>query len=84
MQGLIILVVLIAVPAAVAMYIFGKPRFVEKRRARLRRRPSPEGLEDVLARNVGLYRQLPGDLRSELHEHVNVFLNEKRFLGLGG
>jgi len=84
MQGLIIIAVLIAVPTAVAIYIFGKPRFVEARRARIRRRPSPEGLEDVLLSNVGLYRQLPGDLRSELHGHVNVFLSEKRFLGLGG
>ena len=84
MQGLIILAVLIGVPTAVAMYMFGKPRFVAARRARIRRRPSPEGLDDVLSRNVGLYRRLPGDLRSELHGHVNVFLNEKRFLGLGG
>jgi len=84
MQGLLILSVLIAVPMAVAMYIVLKPRFVDARRARVRRRPSPEGLEDVLSKNVGLYRQLPGDLRSELHGHVNVFLNEKRFLGLGG
>jgi Mlc titration factor MtfA (ptsG expression regulator) len=84
MQGLIILAVLIAVPAAVAIYIFGKPGRVAARRARIRERPSPEGLEDVLSRNVGLYQQVPDDLRSQLHGHVNVFLSEKRFLGLGG
>ena len=84
MQGLIIFAVLIAVPAAVALYLFGKPQLVNARRARLRQRPPPEGLEDVLSRNVGLYRKLPEKLRSELHGHVNVFLNEKRFLGLGG
>jgi len=84
MQGLIIFLVLIAVPLAVGLYFFYKPRLVKRRRAQIRQRPNPEGLEDVLLRNVGLYSLLPDHLRSELRGHVNVFLSEKRFLGLGG
>jgi len=84
MQGLIIFSVLIAVPVAVGLYLFMKPGLVRKRWARIRQRPSPDGLEEVLARNVGLYSRLTEDLRSELKGHINVFLSEKRFLGLGG
>ena len=37
-----------------------------------------------MSRNIGLYSLVPDDLQAELHGHINVFLNEKRFLGLGG
>lgn len=84
MKGLTIFLVMIAAPVAFGLYWFIKPRLVRKRRLRLRERPPPEGLEDVLSRNVGLYLLLPDDLRTELHGHINVFLNEKRFLGVGG
>ena len=84
MKALTIFLVMIAVPAAFGLYWFIKPRLVENRRRRLRKRPPPEGLEEVLSRNVGLYSLLPDDLRAELHGHINVFLNEKRFLGVGG
>ena len=84
MKGLVIFLVMISVPAAIGLYWFIKPRVVSKRRMRLRERPPPEGLEEVLSRNVGLYSRLPDDLREELHGHVNVFLNEKRFRGVAG
>jgi len=84
MKGLVIFLVMIAVPVAIGLYWYIKPKVVRRRRMRLRQRPSPEGLEEVLSRNVGLYSRLPNDLREELHGHVNVFLNEKRFRGVGG
>ena len=37
-----------------------------------------------MSRNIGLYSLVPDDLQAEPHGHINVFLNEKRFLGLGG
>jgi Mlc titration factor MtfA (ptsG expression regulator) len=75
---------MIAVPAALVLYWTLKPRLVRKRRAQLRKRSSPDGLEDVLSRNIGLYAKLPPDLRAELRGHINVFLNEKRFRGEAG
>jgi len=84
MKALTIFLVMIAVPAAFGLYWLIKPRLVENRRRRLRKRPPPEGVKEVLSRNVGLYSLLPDDLRAELHGHINVFLNEKRFLGVGG
>lgn len=73
-----------ALPAAIVLYWTIKPKLVRKRRQRLRERPHPEGLEDVLARNIGLYSRLPRELQAELRGHVNVFLSEKRFRGEGG
>lgn len=84
MKALTIFLVMIAAPAAFGLYWLIKPRLVKRRRKRLREQPAPEGLEEVLSRNVGLYSLLPDDLRAELHGHINVFLNEKRFLGVGG
>jgi len=84
MKALAIFLVMIAVPAAFGLYWFIKPKLVEKRRTRLREQPPPVGLEEVLSRNVGLYSLLPDELRADLHGHINVFLNEKRFRGVGG
>jgi len=84
MTGLIIFLVMVAVPAAIVLYWVIRPRLQRKRRIRIRELPPPEGLEQVLSQNVGLYSLLPGDLQAELHGHVNVFLREKRFRGVGG
>jgi Mlc titration factor MtfA (ptsG expression regulator) len=75
---------IIAVPVAIGLYLLIKPRLVEKRRERLRRQPLPPGVEEILTRNVGLYSRLPDAERQQLHGHVNVFLEEKRFLGVAG
>ena len=84
MKVLAIILVMTAIPAAVAFYFPLKRRLVRRRRSRLRSRPLPDGVEEILSRNIGLYSLLPDDLQAELHGHINVFLNEKRFLGLGG
>lgn len=84
MKELIVFLVIISVPVAIGLYLVIKPKLVHKRRARLRGQPLPQGVEDILSRNVGLYSLLPDEQREQLHGHVNVFLEEKRFLGLGG
>ena len=84
MNGLAFFLVLMAVPLAMVLYWIYKPRYVRRRRAKLRERPNPEGLEDVLSRNIGLYTLLPAELKQELLGHINVFLNEKRFRGVNG
>lgn len=84
MKALAIILLMIAVPVAMVLYWIYKPKFVQRRRMELRARPHPEGLEEVLSRNVGLYSLLPPDLQTELRGHINVFLSEKRFRGLGG
>lgn len=84
MKTLVVFLIIISVPVAIGLYLVVKPKLVQKRRTRLRRQPLPQGVEEILARNVGLYLLLPDEEREQLHGHVNVFLEEKRFLGLGG
>ena len=38
----------------------------------------------IVKRNVSLYRYLPEADRKELHGHILIFLDEKRFEGCGG
>ena len=84
MKELIVFLAVISVPLAIGLYLVIKPKFVQKRRARLRRRSLPQGVEETLSRNIGLYSLLPDDLREQLHGHINVFLDDKQFLGVGG
>lgn len=54
------------------------------RRERAFKRRFPQHWIDILERNVPLYRAMPAPLRAQLHGHVNVFLEEKSFVGCGG
>lgn len=58
--------------------------FKEKRREKLRSQPFPADWERVLRKNVPLYLRLSEEDRRELHGHVHVFLQEKRFEGCAG
>lgn len=58
--------------------------FKKRRRKRLRAQPFPEEWLAVLRRNIPYYRVLSPADREELHGHIQVFLAEKRFEGLGG
>jgi hypothetical protein len=40
--------------------------------------------QETLIANVPVYRRLPGDLRAQLHGHINVLLAEKHFEGCNG
>jgi hypothetical protein len=84
MKELLVFLVIISVPVTIGVYLVIKPKLVQRRRTRLRSQPLPPGVEEILSRNVGLYSLLPDEQREQLHGHVNVFLEEKRFLGVGG
>lgn len=47
---------------------------------------SPLGASRIatLKKHVPLYSKLPQPLREKLHGHINIFLDEKRFIGLEG
>jgi Mlc titration factor MtfA (ptsG expression regulator) len=46
--------------------------------------PFPAEWENILQRNVSLYRHLPDSLREQLHNDIKIFIAEKHFEGLGG
>lgn len=54
------------------------------RRKRLLATPLPAEWEQIVQKNVPLYRRLPEALKKQLGGLVNVFIDEKRFEGCGG
>ena len=50
----------------------------------LRARPFPPEWQGYLETNAPLYVKLPEPLKQELHGHIHVFLEHKRFEGCGG
>lgn len=84
MQNTTIWLVIIALPIGLGLYWLVKPKLLQMRRARVRQRPVPDGLVEVLSRNVSLYGYLPPEYREELLQHVKVFLDEKEFVGYDG
>ncbi len=84
MQGLKVLIGLAAIPLGVLLIWFGWTQLKKLKRARLRNQAITTRLLNILKRNVGLYAQLPDDLKSVLHGHINVFLAEKQFVGCDG
>lgn len=54
------------------------------RREKLFRQPLPAEWIRILERDVPLYRLLPVDLRPVLHGCINLFLDEKEFIGCAG
>lgn len=74
-------------PVLAALFIpigLAAKRLVQKARRRRRMaRPLPREWIDLLARTVVLYRLLPGELRPQLHGHIQNFLAEKHFEGCG-
>lgn len=70
--------------AIVVLLLLAPRRLRKRRRERLLRSGLPEHQRQVLERNLPLLRRMPAELRNELFGHVNVFLDEKRWLGCGG
>lgn len=54
------------------------------RRNKLLSKPLPPDWGRILERNVPLYSLLPENLREQLHGRINLFLDEKTFIGCGG
>lgn len=76
-------VVLLSI-ALVSLLLLVPDRWRRFRRAKLFAMPLSTACRQILERNLPLYRRMPDRLRDQLHGHVNVLLNEKRFAGCGG
>lgn len=83
-KALKVLLGLIAIPLLVVLIWFGRKQLQAAKRARLLKVPLPAQFISILERNVGIYRQLPDELKTELHGLINVFLAEKQFMGCDG
>jgi len=79
-----ILILLIAVGVLVLAFYFVKRAFHNRELKQLADMPFPAEWENILERNVSLYRHLPDALREQLHTDIKIFIAEKHFEGLGG
>jgi len=78
------LLIIAGIALLVVAWLAGGPIAAECRRARIRRRPFPEGWREILRRRVPYFRLLPADLQLQLKKHIQVFLAEKPFIGCAG
>ena len=75
---------LAAIPLALLAWFVWQPRWVERRREKVRGRPFPVAWRAILRKRVPYYWRLPMDLRRQLEGHIQVFVDEKEFVGCAG
>jgi len=78
------LTIAISLIATVALWIGLTPVLQRRRRRSLWRRPFPAAWDAILVEELPGLARLPADLLHQLKAHVQVFLDEKRFIGCGG
>jgi Mlc titration factor MtfA (ptsG expression regulator) len=76
--------VFLLVALSIGISVFIKKIIVEQKRAKLKICLFPKKWESYLNSEVYLYRKLPPHLQQELHEHIKIFLAEKKFTGQDG
>jgi Mlc titration factor MtfA (ptsG expression regulator) len=65
-------------------WLLALPWLAARRRARVLEHPFPPEWHRILRRRVPIAGRLPPDLRHQLRQRIQVFLNEKPFLGCAG
>ena len=66
----------------VVLYLMKIPK--KRKRRRLYKADFPKAWEEILNNSFALYTNLPQDLQRQLHGHIQIFLNEKNFVGYNG
>lgn len=78
----ILLVVLVC--ALLIGYSVGKPYWQEYKRNKIRSQPFKKEWRKILQQRVPYFRQMPADLQLQLKQHIQVFIQEKEFVGCNG
>jgi Mlc titration factor MtfA (ptsG expression regulator) len=81
---LIIIILAIAILVLFLGFLIVKQALRNRKRKQLAVMPFPSEWEKILEKNVSLYRYLPDALKEQLHNDIKIFIDEKRFEGLGG
>jgi Mlc titration factor MtfA (ptsG expression regulator) len=82
-QHIITLLVICGIGTFVGGFAF-KRKAHQKRRNALLSALFPEECVQFIKKNIPLYEHLPDALKEQLHGLINVFLDEKKFVGCGG
>lgn len=76
-----ILLALVVIVAAAGLYLFFWPRL---RRRLILSRPFPEAWLAILREKLPFYTHLPPDQQTRLQQHIQLFLDDKHFVGCAG
>lgn len=76
--------VLFLLAIAVIGAIVGKPYWRELQRSRIKQRPFPKAWRKIIQRRMPYYKSMPVDLQLQLKQLIQVFLEEKQFIGKEG
>jgi hypothetical protein len=74
----------IAAGTCFLLFLAVKKMLRSRRRRQLSAAPFPPKWDAILEKNMTIYRRLPDNLREQLRRDIRIFLDEKRFEGLGG
>lgn len=74
----------IAAGTCFLFFLAAKKMLRIRRRRQLSAAPFPPEWDAILEKNISIYRRLPDNLREQLRRDIRIFLDEKRFEGLGG
>ena len=58
--------------------------FNKWRRKIIRKKAFPLAWLSIISTNCAIYRKIPASDKEELHRHILIFIDEKRFVGCGG
>lgn len=76
--------ILFGIIAAAVLAWFCLQRWRRARQEHLFQQALPDEQVQLLQDRVGLYQLLPAPLKQELHGRINIFLDEKEFIGCAG
>ena len=65
-------------------YSVAKPYWREYQRDKIRNRPFKKEWRKIIQNRMPYFRQMPADLQLQLKQHIQVFLEEKNFIGCNG
>lgn len=78
------ILIIVGLGLLITLWMFGKPYLKRRRRQRLQQRPFPETWRHILRQRMPYFRRMPADLQLQLKQHMQVFLEEKIFVGCDG
>jgi Mlc titration factor MtfA (ptsG expression regulator) len=70
--------------ALLISYILGKPYWRTFQRNKIIQRPFKKQWRKILSKRVPYFRKMPADLQLQLKQHIQVFVEEKNFIGCNG
>ena len=65
-------------------WMISEPWRVMRRRKHITRQAFPKTWRAILKRRLPFFKSLPTDLQLQLKKHIQVFINEKQFIGCDG